>query len=99
MTGVVDQLLQLSGPVAYAVIAALVFAEASTRRDGNPFFEFLVQVARGNAEAAERIYGRLRELGYGADHVYGDHDVGQKLISDPAFAQFRTLWPPPAARR
>ncbi|MCB9905266.1 MAG: hypothetical protein H6831_12735 [Planctomycetes bacterium] len=78
---------------------ALVFAEASTRRDGNPFFEFLVQVARGNAEAAGRIYERLRELGYGADHVYGDHDVGQKLISDPAFAQFRTLWPPPAARR
>ena len=29
MTGVVDQLLQLSGPVAYAVIAALVFAEAA----------------------------------------------------------------------
>ena len=29
MSGLVDQLLHLSGPVAYAVIAALVFAEAA----------------------------------------------------------------------
>lgn len=75
---------------------ALEFAEASTRRDGNPFFEFLVQVARGNATAAERIYEDLVELGYGTEHVYGDHDVGRKLLTDEAFARFRTLWPPRA---
>lgn len=75
---------------------ALDYAEASTRRDGNPFFEFVVQVARGNAEAAERIYEDLIELGYGPAHVYGDHDIGRKLLTDEAFARFRTLWPPRA---
>lgn len=75
---------------------ALGFAEASTRRDGNPFFEFLVQVARGNAVAAERLYESLVEIGYGTEHVYGDHDIGRKLLTDEAFARFRTLWPPRA---
>jgi hypothetical protein len=73
---------------------AMGYAETSTRRDGNPFFEFLVQVARGNAAAAERIYEDLTELGYGTGHVYGDHDIGRKLLTDEAFARFRTLWPP-----
>jgi len=76
---------------------AMGFAEASTRRDGNPFFEFLVQVARGNTVAAERLYEKLITLGYGAEHVYGDHDIGRKLLTDEAFARFRMLWPPRAA--
>lgn len=74
---------------------AMQFAEASTRRDRNPFFEFVVQVWRGNAAAAENLYGELVKLGYGAEHVYGDQDIGRKLMTDETFSRFRTLHPPP----
>ena len=71
------------------------FAEASTRRDGNPLFEFLVQVARGNAVAAENLFRKLRDAGYPIERAYADRDVGERLLKDPAFANFRTMWPPP----
>jgi len=72
---------------------ALTHAQDSTRRDGNPYYEFIVQVARGNVQAAETIFLRLRELGYGQDLFYEDREIGKRLREDARFANFRLRWP------
>ena len=76
--------------VADAEVTARAVAEASTARDGDPYYELLVAAMRGDAEAARPILLRCLGLSYTAEALLEDEDLGPALAS-PELASLRPL--------
>ncbi len=76
---------------------ALAAARTSTGRDGDPYYEVLVQAAAGRTDAASAALEHCLALGYVPDVFYDDPDAGPALAG-PAFAALRREHPPVRTR-
>ena len=75
---------------------ALVEAQVSTDRDGDPYFLAYVEVMRGNADAATKHIEACLDLEiYDLWSFYNDADMGPVLRDDDDFAAFRAQYPEP----
>jgi hypothetical protein len=97
-----DQVLLWERTMVHALLdrgqfdEALGIARQSTERDGDPYFEIEVHVARGDvsgAMAAMRIC--VNEFGLLPQEVYADDRMGP-LLKKPEFESFRQAFPRPA---
>lgn len=58
---------------------AMTAARASTARDGDPYFELVVEAASGQRVAATAIYRELIGLGYTHDELSADEHAGEAI--------------------
>jgi hypothetical protein len=74
---------------------AMVLAKASTARDEDPWYEVMVNAARGDVVSTMRLIQQsIDEQGYEAEYYYDDDDMGPALRSDK-FAKLREKYPDP----
>lgn len=71
--------------------AALAEAKASTARDGDPYYEAIVQAVGGNVEAAAAAIASCVERGYDAGEFFEHADAGPAL-SGEKFAALRRFY-------
>jgi hypothetical protein len=69
-------------------------AKASTRRDGDPWFELVVACSQPNAEATERLLSACVDRGYRTEDFYADVDIGHALKSE-VLKSLRQKYPAP----
>ncbi|QDT73424.1 tetratricopeptide repeat protein [Lacipirellula limnantheis] len=74
---------------------AMQYAGASSDRDGDPWFEMVVQAASGNVSETERLIDEVLRLGYLPADVYSDIDVAT-AINLPEFAELKARLPNPS---
>jgi tetratricopeptide (TPR) repeat protein len=74
---------------------ALAEAKASTKTDGDPYFEALVHAKRGDVEMTGKTLARLVELDHSPESFYRE-TILREALNSPAFRALRATYPPPA---
>ena len=92
----VESIVIFSGIRVKRLEGLLELAQASTKRDGDPYWEFVVQAARGDAKAAlKALTVCVDGLGYAIESIYDDDDLEPLLMSE-ALTELRKAFPPPS---